>query len=396
MPITPNNVDATPKKEAASTHTRHPKSRSTLARHPKSKSRSTPSLRLPPPAPPLPRRSSSFCQAIMFFYACGCRSTEPVYFCQPPDGADPQENPCKHETPEMIVAKLPHACKRQLGTSEACGAEDPGTKEFVREVDTAERLDLAVLDSLEKEVIDTALPDKVEGEFTVDEVLSRSKSCKKKKSRSTFSATATPFVPQSATYVPSFTPPPGEKKPEVAGVNQSEITNSNKKAADGAGLVNPGIAKVTAVEADKVTAATDDMCAKEGHANMGGEKNEHQRNVLAEAEFEEVVLDGEPAEDDNDNFDDLELPELTAKHAADSEGAESTKPSTPWPKVRNEKPASDLTEPEKFENSEPQYDNLLKMLATEKREEEKQRQKAHRSCWNVSALIGALLYGTQA
>ncbi|KAJ8125935.1 hypothetical protein O1611_g7702 [Lasiodiplodia mahajangana] len=259
-------------------------------------------------------------------------------------------------------------------------------------VDTAERLDLAVLDSLEKEVINT-LPGKVEGDFTVNEVVSRSKSFKLKHKSSTFSATATPFVPGGKAYVPSSTPPPpGEKN---SGVTRDQSDSMDvfvkpvEKGADGAEAVQvktseADMAKAATVGADKVKTAT----VEAGQANPEDDKQKRQGNdsALAEAEFEEVALD---ADLDADN--DLELPELTTTHVVD---VEESSPPTPWPKTSNGELASNLVAsatmgPDKPENSEPQFDNLLKMIATEKREEEKQKRKKNRSCYaNIQQLLG--------
>ncbi|KAI0804213.1 hypothetical protein GGR55DRAFT_681811 [Xylaria sp. FL0064] len=138
---------------------------------------------------------SSFCQAIFFFHACGCRTPEPFFVCQPPSHSQiDTENPCRHEKPALIVAKLPHACKRCLSNLKACGAEDLSMKQFVREVDTAEQLELVVSKRLNQDNIQDCLPQKIEGTFTVDKVVS--KSLRDGKCRSTLSATAAPFVPR--------------------------------------------------------------------------------------------------------------------------------------------------------------------------------------------------------
>ncbi|KAI1420198.1 hypothetical protein F5Y12DRAFT_774130 [Xylaria sp. FL1777] len=131
---------------------------------------------------------SSFCLAIFFFHTCGCRTLEPVFACQPSTHAQTSiGNPCQHEEPTLLVAKLPHACK-------ACGVEDLGAKEFVREVDTAERLELIVSERFKQDKIQNILPNKVEDTFTVDEIISKLR--RGGRCRSTFSAKAAPFVPR--------------------------------------------------------------------------------------------------------------------------------------------------------------------------------------------------------
>ncbi|KAI0451394.1 hypothetical protein F5B21DRAFT_487400 [Xylaria acuta] len=121
-------------------------------------------------------RPSTFCKAFFFFYACGCRTPEPFFCCRPHPDVSPRvvhaSNPCQHETPSVVVAKLPHACK--AGKTEACGAVDPALLAFVREVDTAERLDLTILRGIPRDEIDTALPKRVDGAFTVGQVAVRS------------------------------------------------------------------------------------------------------------------------------------------------------------------------------------------------------------------------------
>ncbi|KAI1451773.1 hypothetical protein F4805DRAFT_72817 [Annulohypoxylon moriforme] len=73
------------------------------------------------------------CQAIAFYHSCGCKSNNDlVYFCTTPD--------CRHEASNLVVGGLPFACGSQQGRSEACKAEDKAKKEFVREVDTADKL----------------------------------------------------------------------------------------------------------------------------------------------------------------------------------------------------------------------------------------------------------------
>ncbi|KAI1276812.1 hypothetical protein F5Y07DRAFT_408033 [Xylaria sp. FL0933] len=138
---------------------------------------------------------SSFCQALYFFHVCGCRTPEPFFVCQPPSRSQiDTQNPCRHEKPDLVVGKLPHVCKRCLGNSQVCGTEDLSTKQFVREVDTAEQLELVVSKRLNQENIQDCLPQKIKGNFTVDEVVS--KSLRDGKCRSTLSATATPFIPR--------------------------------------------------------------------------------------------------------------------------------------------------------------------------------------------------------
>ncbi|KAJ8107903.1 hypothetical protein ONZ43_g6586 [Nemania bipapillata] len=204
--------------------------------------------------------SSSFCQAIVFFYTCGCRKPEPVYCCQPPDSSSGsgKTNPCK---------------------SLACGAQDPGAKEFIREVDTAERLELAVLSPREgnhaaivggpqKDGVE--LPCKVEGEFTVNDVVSKSRS-RNKKTKKVFSATATPFVP----YVP-----PAEAVDDIVDGTEEDTNETQSKR--------------TRLKQDE-----DVM-------------SENIRKYVA------LHIELKADETESDDFDDLELPELKSEQVADS------------------------------------------------------------------------------
>ncbi|KAI0467644.1 hypothetical protein F4859DRAFT_517809 [Xylaria cf. heliscus] len=123
-----------------------------------------------------PTGPSPFCEAIYFYYACGCRTPNPIFCCQPQPNVSSRQlranNPCQHKTSSVVIAKLPHSCKAKLGKTEACHAEDPATREFVREVDTAERLDLAII-GIPHDEIDKAFPMRVDGEFTVGQVAIR-------------------------------------------------------------------------------------------------------------------------------------------------------------------------------------------------------------------------------
>ncbi|KAI1346086.1 hypothetical protein F5Y01DRAFT_320119 [Xylaria sp. FL0043] len=168
---------------------------------------------------------SSFCQAIFFFHVCGCRTPEPFFVCQPPSHSQiDTQNPCRHEEPALIVAKHPHPCKRCLGNSKARGTEDLSTKQFVREVDTAEQLELVVSKRLNQDNIQDCLPQKIKGNFTVDKVVS--KSLRDGKCRSTLSATAAPFVPRLEACGTAT-----GNAAAAAGTNRAETPHENQEEA---------------------------------------------------------------------------------------------------------------------------------------------------------------------
>ncbi|KAI1206104.1 uncharacterized protein F4807DRAFT_245648 [Annulohypoxylon truncatum] len=115
---------------------------------------------VPPPTPDM----MTACRAIVLYHTCGCKSDNNLtYFCNKPD--------CQHEASTLVVANLPFACGSKQGRSEACKIEDKAKKEFVREVDTADKLEnIVVLPECTKDDI-TALvtpwtgPLTPEGEF---------------------------------------------------------------------------------------------------------------------------------------------------------------------------------------------------------------------------------------
>ncbi|KAI8957178.1 hypothetical protein F5Y11DRAFT_352823 [Daldinia sp. FL1419] len=99
-----------------------------------------------------PQPTSDGCQFITFYHACGCRSyRDSVYLCS--HGA------CQHTTSTVLLGELPFACGLYPGRSPACSIEDPAKKEFVREVDTADRLEkLLILPNCTQADIDALIP----------------------------------------------------------------------------------------------------------------------------------------------------------------------------------------------------------------------------------------------
>ncbi|KAI0418784.1 hypothetical protein F5X98DRAFT_109767 [Xylaria grammica] len=249
----------------------------------------------------------SFCQAIFFFYTCGCRTPQPVFCCQPPPGQQVTRNPCRHENPSLVTAKIPHSCGRSIGNSEACGAEDPGKKEFVREVDTAERLELVVSGGVEQDKICNVLPGKVEGAFTIDQVVSKSQRDEKRKSA--FSATAAPFVPRSGGCGVA---------PGSVTTKENNITacrDHNKTSSD------------APMNTNKVVTGTAILSrVKDKVKDKVGGKGKHQRNNddLAEGTTRNEVgyrtkPKDAPSNTENTEFVDIELDVLTPGDKADDQ-----------------------------------------------------------------------------
>lgn len=154
---------------------------------------------------------------------------------------------CQHKNPALVVAILPHSCSLRIGNTEACSAEDPGAKEFVREVDTAETLDLVVLAPEIASDIKTALPARVAVGATAEDAVSAHR-LKKPATlhRPRISARAAPFVPRSfasarPTPIGQLTNAASTKDSEAAKdiVEVVDITAEVEEAADEDAQVRP-------------------------------------------------------------------------------------------------------------------------------------------------------------
>ncbi|KAI3330306.1 hypothetical protein F4824DRAFT_341570 [Ustulina deusta] len=318
------------------------------------------------PASQTATTQSSFCQAMFFFYTCGCRTPEPVFCCQPPTHLQKDiGNPCRHEKPALVVAKLPLACGRRLGNSKACGVEDPSAKEFVREVDTAERLELVVSEDFKQDTIHNALPGKVEGGFTVDEVVAKSQ--RAEKCRSIFSATATPFVPRLGGC--------------GMGMESTTVGGDGAETADKTSHETAGNTPVDDAETSVNGAATDR--AEQDQGVQPDEKTGSQPDsVLAEEKAsDQTTRHTEPRDDSDDKdapeeFHDIELRTPTLEHTAPDEEPNSST-STAEQTVKNE----GLEAPAQQEDS---YDDLLALWALDDR---KARPKPTRTCWSITSLF---------
>ncbi|KAI2776308.1 hypothetical protein F4815DRAFT_485114 [Daldinia loculata] len=99
-----------------------------------------------------PQDTGVGCQFITFYHTCGCRSNKnSVYLCS--------TDTCQHTKSTVLLGELPFACGSYPGRSTACSLEDPARREFVREVDTADRLDkLLVLPDCTRADIDILIP----------------------------------------------------------------------------------------------------------------------------------------------------------------------------------------------------------------------------------------------
>ncbi|KAI0542573.1 hypothetical protein GGR58DRAFT_254238 [Xylaria digitata] len=296
---------------------------------------------------------SSSCQAIFFFYTCGCRTLEPFYCCQP--SSRPQDatgNPCTHENPTLLTAKLPHSCNRLLGSSEACGAEDPAKKEFVREVDTAERLELVMSTGIQRDNIHNVLPKKVNGDFTIDQVAPKPKHDEKRKS--TFSPTAEPFVPRSA-----------------PGSTAAKEGNADTACGDGAKTVSD-----TSVDNAEVDA--DGGVSEERGEEEKSEKRQNNSSKLVEA------IRAEPTPDTNgedDEFIDIELDDIIVYKGE----TQVTEPDTP-PDTSAAEDTSETKEPESTTQPEDPYDEMMRYYGAP---EDKKKPKPTRTCyWAVATIFG--------
>ncbi|KAI1134782.1 hypothetical protein F5Y05DRAFT_200426 [Hypoxylon sp. FL0543] len=87
---------------------------------------------------PKPRAQKGPCQTFVFYHTCGCKANMNLVYACSIQG-------CNHTISDLLVAGLPYACGGGLNArSEACGVEDIAKKEFIREVDSADRLDTFV------------------------------------------------------------------------------------------------------------------------------------------------------------------------------------------------------------------------------------------------------------
>ncbi|TGJ82506.1 hypothetical protein E0Z10_g6270 [Xylaria hypoxylon] len=295
------------------------------------------------------------CQALFFFYTCGCRTPEPLFCCQPSTRPHEAGNPCPHKNPSLLTAKLPHACGGRIGGSEACGAEDPGAKEFFREVDTAERLDLVVSGGVKQDKIHNILPGKVEGAFTIDQVISKLR--RDGKCRSALSPTATPFYPRSTTEEGSLDTACGD----------CGDTGSDKPAYDS--------------EVDTDGAATD---AEEDRWDEKSENRQNNSDVAEETIHVEVTHHTEfSVDEENNEFFDIELDTLTLGRTVDNEESESST-SAEEHMIEN-KEAESTTQPERS------YDDIMRFYWAmgDSTADLKPKSKPSRTCyWGIASILG--------
>ncbi|KAI0967145.1 hypothetical protein F4678DRAFT_253175 [Xylaria arbuscula] len=339
---------------------------------------------------------SSFCQALYFFYACGCRAPEPIFCCQPSTQSQTgDKNPCQHEKPTVVVAKLPHACKHLIGDSEACAAEDLGAKEFVREVDTAERLELAVSKELDQDEIDDILPQKMEGTFTVDEVVP--KSLRIERPRSTFSAMAAPFVPRTV----GCSIVQEETEPEIDGAETvSEIETETTKGIDDTGVSEKmaviGNAEENQQDEDDESWRTDDLNEETVQNVKSGWGDESNR--VEETTQNETTEPTEPTEPE-DSDDEMKDPEFFDIDLVDHSRefiASRDKPSSSTPSSPTAEQAIDEDDDLEFDDLElnaeqagrPSYDDMLNFWALDEDQKKAAAKSQKTSSWNIASLFG--------
>ncbi|KAJ2973282.1 hypothetical protein NUW58_g8975 [Xylaria curta] len=143
-------------------------------------------------------QASPSCQAIFFYYTCGCRTLEPIFCCQPHTDTD-------LSAPSQVHVGLWDTDSK----TEACTAEDPGARKFVREADTALPLELAKLGGILRDDIDASLPKKMESSFTAAQVALKDSIVNGKRR---FSPNAAPFVPRSGVFATTLAPVPAPEQ----------------------------------------------------------------------------------------------------------------------------------------------------------------------------------------
>ncbi|KAI0856831.1 hypothetical protein F4860DRAFT_518493 [Xylaria cubensis] len=293
----------------------------------------------------------TFCNAIFFFYACGCRAPEPFFCCRPHPDDSLETVKCRHETPSVIIAKLPHACK--TGKTEACTAVDPASLEFVREVDTAERIDLAILGNIPQDEIDS-LPERVDGAFTAAQIASRWRA--RRKALLTFSPNATPFVPKSYTTAAIRTP-----ASELGDVTTPE------DQSDTVGNIPVDSAKEGIDGAER-----DEECQQDTES----EKPQSDPPVIVEEMVCEEVA--RPNDDDDDNDSECSEEFFDTEKDAASESSVSRADNTPKPE---EQPGSSTLAKDTIS-----YDEMMLFWGLVSNETASQTNKA--SSWGISSLLG--------
>ncbi|KAI0551189.1 hypothetical protein F4679DRAFT_144488 [Xylaria curta] len=308
---------------------------------------STPTISEPEGAPenvePL-----TFCNALFFFYACGCRAPEPIFCCRPHPDDSLGAVKCRHETPSVTIAKLPHGCK--TGKTEACTAVDPASLEFVREADTAERIDLATLGDIPQDEIDS-LPERVDGAFTAAQVAFRWRA--RRKISPAFSPDAVPFVPKSYATAPVPTPP------SVLG---DETTLEDQSDTVGEILVDDAKEEID-------SASRDEECEQDRESEK---LQDNSPEVAEETVREEVARpdDNDDGSEGSEEFFDTEQQKAASESSI-------TRENTPEPE--EPEPSIDIIS----------YDEMMLFWALiENKTGTNQTEKPSSSSWGISSLLG--------
>ncbi|KAI1294337.1 hypothetical protein F5Y03DRAFT_318314 [Xylaria venustula] len=342
--------------------------------------------------------SNQFCSALYFYYACGCRAPEPIFCCQPStQSRTDDKNPCKHEKPTMVIAKLPHACGHLVGDSEACGVADLGAKEFVREVDTAERLEIVVSKEIDQDEIDDVLPQKMDSAFAVDEVVPSS--LRIERPRSTFSATAAPFVPHAVSCSTVREEPDpkidcaktvckiedettknidikvSEKMPVVGNSKEDQKDENDKSWQDG---------DSNEETVQYVKSEWDDESLCDGQSDRV-EETPHEKT-------EPTELEDSAGETKDPELFDIELVDHSRRLIASEGESNSSTPSSPTAEQATEKDDDDLDFDDLELNAEqvgrPSYDDMLNFWALDEDKNRALSKSPKKSYWNIASLLG--------
>ncbi|KAI0188674.1 hypothetical protein EV127DRAFT_434010 [Xylaria flabelliformis] len=228
-------------------------------------------------------------------------------------------------------------------------------------VDTAERIDLAILGNIPQDEIDS-LPERVDGAFTAAQIASRWRA--RRKALLTFSPNATPFVPKSYTTAAIRTPA-SELGDVMTPEDQSDTVGNIPVESAKEGL--------DSAELDE-----------EYQQDTESEKPQSDPPVIVEEMVCEEVARPNDDDDDDDDDDSECLEEFfdTDQNAA-SESSVHSRENTPKP----EEPESSST----LATDTISYDEMMLFWGLVSNETASQTNKA--SSWGISSLLGKFTTG---